>query len=211
MSVPPVFPAVVADVLDALPPRLRKRVDASLGRVAEWTVTADADTATAALDAETTLTWTLRRGVLTTADDLVCSCLIAPKCLHRGVAVAAADVAEGDREPVEVPGEPVPGEPVPDAVEATSEDERAAAGALWEACGTVLRAGAAGSGAVVRAGLLRAVHVARVAGLHRAAANGLRIAAALAAARAGDSSFDREALTAELVELMLLCHDLRAG
>ncbi|QQQ73396.1 hypothetical protein IOD16_18980 [Saccharothrix sp. 6-C] len=211
MSVPPVFPAVVADVLDALPPRLRKRVDASLGRVAEWTVTADADTATAALDAETTLTWTLRRGVLAAADDLVCSCLIAPKCLHRGVAVAAADVAGGDQEPVEVPAEPVPGEPVPDAVEVTSDDERAAAGALWEACGTVLRAGAAGSGAVVRAGLLRAVHVARVAGLHRAAANGLRIAAALAAARAGDSSFDREALSAELVELMLLCHDLRTG
>ncbi|XVS60875.1 hypothetical protein ACQPYE_21450 [Actinosynnema sp. CA-299493] len=208
MSVPPVFPAVVADVLDALPPRLRKRVDASLGRVAEWAVTVDADTASAVLDAETTLTWTLCQGVLTTADDLVCSCLIAPKCLHRGVAVAAADVAEGAQEPVAAPDEP---EPVLDTVEATSDDERAAADALWEACGTVLRAGATGSGAVVRAGLLRAVHVARVAGLHRAAANGLRIAAALAAARAGDSSFDREALTAELVELMLLCHDLRTG
>ncbi|MEV1119487.1 hypothetical protein AB0I91_30925 [Actinosynnema sp. NPDC049800] len=213
MSVPPVFPAVVADVLDALPPRLRKRVDASLGRVAEWTVTADADTARAELDAETALTWTLRQGVLTTADDLVCSCLLAPKCLHRGVAVAAAEVAAGVDEPaevaegVQVPAE-VPDEPVPDT---TSDDERAAASALWAACGTVLRAGATGSGAVVRAELLRAVHVARVAGLHRAAANGLRIASALAAARAGDSSFDREALTAELVELMLLCHDLRTG
>jgi hypothetical protein len=129
MSVPPVFPAVVADVLDALPPRLRKRVDASIGRVAEWTVTVAADTARAELDADTALTWTLREGVLTTADDLVCSCLIAPKCLHRGIAVAAADVAEGTQETVAVPDEPVA-----DAVEPTSDAERAAAGALWDAC-----------------------------------------------------------------------------
>ncbi|PSL51741.1 hypothetical protein B0I31_11854 [Saccharothrix carnea] len=206
MSVPPVFPAVVGDVLDALPPRLRKRVDASLGRVAEWTVTAADDTARATLDPETTLTWTLRGGVLTAADDLVCSCLLAPKCLHRGVAVAAADVAHAVAEPVAVPDEPVPA-----VAETISDDERAAAGALWAACATVLRAGATGSGAVVRAELLRAVHTARVAGLHRAAANGLRIAATLAAARSGDPTFDREALTAELVELMVLCHDLRTG
>ncbi|MCE6997178.1 hypothetical protein LZG04_20570 [Saccharothrix sp. S26] len=208
MSVPPVFPAVVGDVLDALPPRLRKRVDASVGRVAEWTVTADADTARATLDAETTLTWTLRAGVLTAADDLACSCLLAPKCLHRGIAVAAAEVSDGVPDPTEAPTEPVAAELDPGQVETTSEDERAAASALWQACATVLRAGATGSGAVVRAELLRAVHTARVAGLHRAAANGLRIATALAAARSGDSSFDREELTAELVDLMLLCHDL---
>ncbi|MFE9750503.1 hypothetical protein ACFYOT_36840 [Saccharothrix saharensis] len=212
MTVPPVFPAVVGDVLDALPPRLRKRVDASLGRVAEWTVTVDADTAGVTLDAETTLTWTLRQGALTAADDLVCSCLLAPKCLHRGIAVAAAQVADGV--PETVPDQqPVPdASPAADALDETpSEDERAAAAVLWQACATVLRAGATGSGAVVRAELLRAVHTARVAGLHRAAANGLRIAATLAAARSGDPSFDREALTAELVELMLLCHDLRTS
>ncbi|WP_367128568.1 hypothetical protein [Saccharothrix sp. HUAS TT1] len=213
MSVPPVSPAVVADVLDALPPRLRKRVDASLGRVGEWAVTASADAAHAALDSETALTWTLRAGVLTSADDLGCSCLLAPKCLHRGIAVAAADVVDAVED---APGaEPVV-EVVPEAAsevasEVVSEDERAAVDALWGSCAAVLRAGAAGSGAVVRAELLRAVHSARVAGLHRAAATGLRIAAALAAARAGDSSFDREELTAELVDLMLLCHELRAG
>ncbi|ONI84705.1 hypothetical protein ALI22I_29765 [Saccharothrix sp. ALI-22-I] len=212
MTVPPVAPAVVADVLDALPPRLRKRIDASLVRVAEWTVTADADTAHATLDSETALTWTLSQGVLTTADDLVCSCLLAPKCLHRGIAVAAADIAAADAPEAAAPeaAAPVTVEVVPDA-ETTSSGERAAATALWEACATVLRAGATGSGAVVRAELLRAVHSARVVGLHRAAANGLRIATALAAARAGDSSFDRELLTAERVDLMLLCHDLRTG
>ncbi|WP_033440465.1 hypothetical protein [Saccharothrix sp. NRRL B-16314] len=214
MTVPPVSPVVVADVLDALPPRLRKRVDASLSRVVEWAVTVDGDSAQAALDAETALTWTLHGGALTSADDLACSCLLAPKCLHRGIAVAAADIASdiaadmvSDAVPDAAPE--ASAAPVEADTESASDSERTAAAALWEACATVLRAGATGSGAVVRAELLRAVHTARIAGLYRASANGLRIAAALAAARAGDSSFDRELLTAELVDLMLLCHDLR--
>ncbi|MEO6086581.1 MAG: hypothetical protein ABIQ18_26050 [Umezawaea sp.] len=207
----PVAPAVLADVLDALPPRLRKRVDTALDRAAEWVVTVDGGTASAVLDADTTLTWTLHDGVLTAADDLVCSCLLAPKCLHRGIAVAAAEVADVGAGPTPEAEAEVKAEATAAPAAEVREDERAAATALWEACATVLRSGATGSGAVVRAELLRAVHIARVAGLHRAAAGGLRIAAALAAARTGDSSFDREVLTAELVDLLLLCHDLRTS
>lgn len=254
-ALPPVAPGVVADVLAALPPRLRKRVDTALDRAAAWEVTRRGDTARAELDPETTLTWTLRAGVLVAADDLACSCLLAPKCLHRGIAVAAADIAEPDHpEPVEDTApveEPAAAGEAGHALAAgarratapaagtervstagadraaapeagtdratgagravAAEADRAAATALWEACATVLRSGATGSGAVVRAELLRAVHSARVRGLHRAAATGLRVAASLAAARAGDSSFDREVLTADLVDLMLLCHDLRTG
>ncbi|QFZ19462.1 hypothetical protein [Saccharothrix syringae] len=242
-ELPPVAPAVVADVLDALPPRLRKRVDAALDQASDWEVTREGDVARAAPTPEATLTWTLHDGVLATADELVCSCLLAPRCLHRGVAVAAAGIAEAPNPdpPTNVPdpaapdpaapnsappapappaagvpaglapaSAPSPATPAPPSPTPIREDERTAATALWQACATVLRSGATGSGAVVRAELLRAVHRARLAGLHRAAANGLRIASSLAAARTGDSSFDRAVLTAELVELMLLCHDLRA-
>ncbi|MBB5953618.1 hypothetical protein FHS29_000188 [Saccharothrix tamanrassetensis] len=265
-TLPPVAPAVVADVLDALPPRLRKRIDASLDRAETWEVTIDGGTARAELDADTALTWTLHGGVLTAADDLTCSCLLAPRCLHRGIAAAAAPIADPAGPDLTAPDPAAPdssapgsaapdsttdglaaGEPTADtpaAANSTSGDsagtagtagrpaagvtlpttdplsdpptgvranERAAATSLWEAGTTVLRAGATGSGAVARAELLRAVHTARVAGLHRAAAGGLRIASALTAARTGDSSFDRETLTAELVDLLLLCHDLRTA
>lgn len=50
MTPPPVAPAVVADVLDALPPRLRKRVDAALDKAAAWQVVVDGDGARAELD-----------------------------------------------------------------------------------------------------------------------------------------------------------------
>ncbi|MEJ2852648.1 MULTISPECIES: hypothetical protein [unclassified Saccharothrix] len=269
MTPPPVAPAVLADVLDTLPPRLRKRVDTSLDRATTWEITTTPTEARAELDPDTTLTWTLHDGVLTDADDLTCTCLLAPKCLHRGVAVAAAPItdpatttppeattAEATTPAATTPGtdptaastpgtatdptavtratDPTAANPATDpttttpaaasdpAVEASGTfpsdpvievrpDERAAATALWAACATVLRAGATGSGAVVRAGLLRAVHSARVAGLHRAAAGGLRIAASLAACHTNDSAFDREVLAAELVDLMLLCHDLRTA
>ncbi len=243
MTLPPIAPAVLADVLDALPPRLRKRVDASLDRTTTWAVTATSTVATADLDEDTSLTWALRSGVLTTADDLTCTCLLAPKCLHRGLAVAAADIADpvGTTDPGEPTGsagpagsadvtsqtdnpltpaaqraegnapDPARTSTIAAGAEGVGPEQRAAASGLWAACATVLRAGAGGSGAIVRAEVLRAVHSARVVGLHRAAAGGLRVAAGLAAARSGDSSFDRDALAAELVDLMLLCHNLRAG
>ncbi|ASO21148.1 hypothetical protein FHR81_002115 [Actinoalloteichus hoggarensis] len=249
-DVPPVAPSVPADVLDALPPRLRRRVDASTRRAADWTVTRDGDTARAELDEDTALVWTLCGGVLATADDLTCGCLLAPRCLHRGIAVAAAEIAEiavdagSAADPTEsvgtaapsgpaVPGAkgapripPTQGPPTPTsragapgsetdqptsaAAPRLGEQERAAVAAVWSAGAAVLRAGATGSGTVIRAELLRAVHGARLAGLHRIAATGLRIATALAAARAGDSVFERTRLTADLLDLLLVCHDLRS-
>ncbi|GAA2976921.1 hypothetical protein [Actinokineospora diospyrosa] len=202
MTLPPVAPEVVPEVLDALPPRLRKRIDGALDRAGTWQVENTDTGARAVLDADTTLTWTLHSGVLTVADGLVCSCLLAPKCLHRAIAVAAAEVGETSVVVEEVPV--VEGDPV-------REDERAAAGALWAACAEVLRVGATASGAVVRGEVLRAVHSARVVGLHRAAAGGVRVATGLAEAKAGASSFDRETLADDLVEVMLLCHDLQTG
>ncbi|MBM7773701.1 hypothetical protein JOD54_003905 [Actinokineospora baliensis] len=208
MTLPPVAPAVVPDVLDALPPRLRKRIDGALERASTWVVEATESGARAVLDADTTLTWTLHSGVLIAADDLVCGCLLAPKCLHRAVAVAAVpvgDVGAVDDVPVAVEEAPVAqGDPIRD-------EERAAAVVLWAACAEVLRVGVTASGAVVRGEVLRAVHSARIAGLHRAAAGGVRIATGLAEAKAGASSFDRETLADDLVEVMLLCHDLRDG
>jgi hypothetical protein len=241
-ALPPVAPEVLADILDDLPPRLRKRVDTALPRASSWPIAINADQATATVDDETTLTWHLTNGILTTADALACSCLLAPRCLHRGVAVAAAETAEppiadSRTEPDEITPEPeatttthsdtfpgasvgaTPGtsagthtdSPVPSPSHVFTETQRVAAARLWDAGASVLRAGASGSGTVVRAELLRAVHQARVAGLHRAAASGLRVAAALVAARANDASFDRAVLTDDLLDLLLLCHDLRTG
>lgn len=202
MTLPPVSAAVVATVLDALPQRLRKRVDAALDKASTWTSSTVESKCTVVVDDDTTLVFTLQDGVLASADDLTCTCLLAPKCLHRAVAVSVAPavavaVAVGPEPPV--------------STVSLSAEALTAAGLLWEAASAVLQAGVSGSGAVVQASLLRAVHTARLAGLYRASTVALRVVAGIRAAHARSSEFHRATMTADLSELLLVCHQLRSG
>jgi hypothetical protein len=199
-DLPAIAPHVLADVLDDLPPRLRRRLDAAVGGAAGWSIESTADGATATLDADTVVTWRLHDGVLTAAADLTCGCLLAPKCLHRAVAVAAAPVTAETAAPAAAEA------PVPVETTAASPAEVAAARALLTAAGRVLDVGATGAGAATRAELLRAVHAGRIAGLHRPSAAGLRVAAALV-----DGGVSRDVLAADLTGLLLACHDLVEG
>nr|WP_042183373.1 hypothetical protein [Kibdelosporangium sp. MJ126-NF4] len=201
MTLPPVAAPVVAEVLDHLPTRLRKRLDAALDKAKSWTVD---DSGTVVVDEDTRLTFTLTDGVLATATDLVCSCLLAPKCLHRAIAVSVAPVGSGTV--LEAP----PAGDAPPEMELT-QSQSVAADLLWHAGSTIVRAGVSGSGAVARAELLRAVHVARLAGLHRASAAGLTVAASLLAAQTGDPAYRREELTGQVHDLLVVCHGLRTG
>ncbi|MBE1464777.1 hypothetical protein [Kibdelosporangium phytohabitans] len=175
-------------------------MDKALGKASSWTV---AESGTVVVDEDTRLTFTLTDGVIATAADLVCSWLLAPHCLHRAIAVSVAPV--GSAAAAEPSDEPV----TPSTkLKAAHQD---AANLLWQAGSTVLRAGVSGSGAVAGAELLRAVHVARLAGLHRAATAGLTVAASLLAAQTGDPAYRRADLTAQVRELLLVCHGLRTG
>jgi len=200
MTLPPVSAAVVATVLDGLPQRLRKRVDAALDKASTWTSSTVDSKCTVVVDDDTTLVFTLQDGILASADDLTCTCLLAPKCLHRAVAVSVAPAVA-----VAVPAE------LPVSAVELSPEALAAAGLLWEAASTVLQAGVSGSGAVVQASLLRAVHTARLAGLYRASTVALRVVAGIRAAHARSSEFHRATMTADLSELLLVCHQLRSG
>src|SRR5437667_626280 len=91
-TLPPVAPLVVAEVLDQLPQRLRKRVDTALAKADSWISSTVDDKCTVSIDSDTTLVFTLRDGVLTADADLTCNCLLAPKCLHRAIAVSVAPV-----------------------------------------------------------------------------------------------------------------------
>lgn len=194
-ELPPVAGHVVADIVEKLPQRLRKRLDASLEH--HWQIEESGDRCTVTIDADTTVTFRLTNGILAAADDLTCNCLLAPRCLHRAVAVSTAPVSQHETETVEP------------LARTLSDVGLAAANSLWEAGSAVLRAGVSGTGAVLQAQMLRAAHSARLAGLHRAATAALRVVAGVRAA--GGSAFDRTTLTADLVELLLVCRELRAG
>ncbi|QQM44918.1 SWIM zinc finger family protein [Streptomyces liliifuscus] len=87
---------------------------------------------------------------------------------------------------------------------------RAAAG-LWTAAAAVLSAGTAGTGAVLEAELLRAAHMARLTGLHRAEAAALSVVRCLRTARDPYSPPRLAELVTILRELLLVSHLLKSG
>ncbi|MDQ0963675.1 hypothetical protein QFZ66_007553 [Streptomyces sp. B4I13] len=91
---PPVAPSVTADLVEALSPRLRGRLDAGIAKLAARPVVRDGDTVRIAVDDDTDLELHAPDGVVTTADAIRCGCLLAPCCLHRAAAASAAPVAQ---------------------------------------------------------------------------------------------------------------------
>ncbi|MFF4034215.1 hypothetical protein ACFYZ2_31440 [Streptomyces sviceus] len=230
-ELPPVAPEVVASAVEQLTSRLRKKLDAAIETYATLPVTADGTVRRVRCgeDAEVTLA-PGPSGAVTDAAQAQCSCLLAPRCLHRAAVLGAAPVADADAatEAADEPSEGGPettgpdggaqesGTPVTDVTAGPATDptdltgptgptaaQVAAAAELWAAAAAVLAAGVPGAGAVPQAEVLRAAHTARLAGLHRAEAAALRVVRALRAARARHDGHRLADLVAGLRELLL--------
>lgn len=231
---PPVEPLVLAEAVDGLPARLRKKVDDAVIRAADWLATVDGDQVTVRVDDSTTVTLDVSGGSVRSASAVRCNCLLAPNCLHRAAVLARAPIASDDAPPTEnvAPDDPVPDGPAPDVPSLADEPspagdgpqgttdgaqpaplgpaQLAAAENLWRAGVAVLEAGIAGSGVVLRTSLLRATHEARANGLHHGAALGRRVASGLRSARDGDADFRLAELTDDMRDLLGLTHRLRS-
>ncbi|SER66224.1 hypothetical protein SAMN04487983_10209 [Streptomyces sp. yr375] len=218
---PPVAPSVTAELVEALSPRLRKRLDAGIAKLAARPVVREGDTVRIAVDDDTDLELHAPGGTVTSADAIRCGCLLAPDCLHRPAAASAAPVA--DDEPTD--NTPTPPAPSPEAeaeqnprteAEAGTEAEPetaapaqlAAAQAVFDAAAAVLEAGTDGSGAVLQAELLRAAHTARLAGLPRAAASAISVVTGIRAARSADPAYRQPELAEALRTVLGVAHRL---
>ncbi|MFI6357209.1 hypothetical protein ACIBJF_32205 [Streptomyces sp. NPDC050743] len=208
-ELPPVAASVTAGLVAALSPRLRKRLDAGIAKLADRPAVRDGDTVRISLDDDTDLELHAPDGTVTGADAIRCGCLLAPDCLHRAAAASAAPVAsetkpeadEGSSQESTAAADEVPAEP-----ETADAGQVAAAFALHAAAAAVLEAGAGGAGAVLQAELLRAAHTARLAGLHRAAASAVSVVTALRAARAADPAYRLADLVGGLRDVLSVAH-----
>ncbi|MFJ8207839.1 hypothetical protein [Streptomyces sp. NPDC096033] len=101
---PPVTAEVAAEAVEALSARLRKKLDAAVEGCRDG-AEAGADGSVVVAFGEDAVV-TLRAapsGVVTEAGQAVCSCLLAPRCLHRAAVLTASPVA--DPQPWPLPGE----------------------------------------------------------------------------------------------------------
>ncbi|MFF5022930.1 hypothetical protein ACFY2J_01545 [Streptomyces collinus] len=95
---PPVDPSVTAELVAALSPRLRKRLDAGVAKLADRPAVRDGDTVRIAVDDTIDVELHAPGGRVSSADAVRCGCLLAPDCLHRAAAASAAPIADLDRE-----------------------------------------------------------------------------------------------------------------
>ncbi|MFK0287845.1 hypothetical protein ACIQVL_46300 [Streptomyces sp. NPDC090499] len=229
-ELPAVAPAVTAELVAALSPRLRKRLDAGIAKLADRPVVRDGDTVRVTVDDEgSELELHAPGGVVADVTDVRCGCLLAPDCLHRAAAASAAPVAdasantgstgatgsaEGSHGTAGTGATGAAGQPAPlaGAREIPAPDESAtppqlvASHAVFDAVAAVLDAGTDGSGAVLQAELLRAAHTARLAGLPRAAAAAVSVVTAVRAARAADPAFRLAELVGAVSEALFVAH-----
>ncbi|MFE1809599.1 hypothetical protein [Streptomyces sp. NPDC059533] len=99
-ELPAVAPEVLAEAVESLTARLRKKLDAAIESCgADATREADGSvTVGFGEDAVVTLT-PGPEGTVTRAEQAVCSCLLAPRCLHRTAVLGAAPLADAPLDP----------------------------------------------------------------------------------------------------------------
>lgn len=200
MTRPKIAADVSAALTAAIPPRLVKKLDAEPTLAEKWTWTVSGVTT----DKGETVTFTLAAEVIT---QVVCSCLLAPKCLHVAAVVMLL-------EPDETAATPVPdvAGPAPEAeVAVVSANATEAARRSFRAVADILATGAEATGAFAQAELLRAIHACRSVGLHRLAAAQTRALRSIRELRADKAEFELRVLTADLREALAVAHDLAAG
>ncbi|MEU8620632.1 hypothetical protein [Streptomyces sp. NPDC048623] len=94
---PPVAPDVLADAVEQLSARLRKKLDAAIAGCAGQAAAAADGSVEVRFGEDATVT--LRpgpSGAVTHAEQAVCTCLLAPRCLHRAAVLGAAPLSDGE-------------------------------------------------------------------------------------------------------------------
>jgi len=209
-ELPPVAPEVAAAAVEALTSRLRKKLDAAIETYVAAPVVVEGVVRRVRCgeDAEVVLT-PGPPGAVTDAEQAVCSCLLAPRCLHRAAVLGASPVADAETAAAQDVGTSAEAEPqardtvAPPPQTGPTDAQLTAARSLWAAAAAVLAAGVPAAGAVAQAEVLRASHTARLAGLHRAEAAALRVVRGLRGARSRHDGHRLADLVADLRELLL--------
>jgi hypothetical protein len=191
---PHASPGLLAQIAEKAPARLIKKLDADRSVADKWTW----NDATVVTDSGETVTLTIENGGVSSPESVKCSCLLSPRCFHVLAVVAALPISEDSA---------AAAEEAPQVVEARERvaidsAQKQAARRSREVVADVIAVGANGVGAVLEGELLRVVHDARTAGLHRLAATALRVVRDVRDLRARSDSFSTPALVDDLRDLV---------
>lgn len=219
MSKPSIDPVVVATLTEAAPARIQKKLEAEprLAEAWQWTfseLNVEIDTGSEKVTLSVGST-----GAIGAPELVACTCLLGPRCLHVLAVIHSLPLGNAFSEaPTQEDTTSAHQNDANGAQDTTptqdslplqvSDDARRAARTMLHATGRLLERGAARASLSVANELLRAVHTARIEGLHRMAAAGLRVAESIRMHREGSPGFDRDQLLIEFRELVTVAHTL---
>ena len=220
---PRALAGVVAEIASAASKRLVRKLDASPDMASAWAWrdagvvdTADGrERVEVETDRGEVVTLATKGGVLMSAGDVMCTCLLSPRCLHVLAVVHAlelategsgsSEVADEDADDASDAGDSTKNAPTSVALSAAQID---AVASLRESATELANIGARNAGAIPQARALHAAHTARVHGLHRGAAAALRVVSLGRLLRASSEDFRAEDYLVALRELLWVCASL---
>ena len=236
---PKICPALLATVTEAAPKRLVRKLDNNpqLARRWLWQIVS-------ATDEQEVLQVTTDKGecvtlpltTLAKIEQVQCSCLLAPRCLHILAVLSQLQIADAELA-TETAGSSAAADSsgssaavdssdssaavdssskaaLTDKAEAAStfsEKEIQSARATFETGAQILSAGIPGSGPLLQANLLRVIHSCRTDGLHRLATASLRVLQDIQKYRAESPLFHLSDYTNNLQELLEVAHKIANG
>lgn len=226
-SRPMILPGVLADMTAAAPARLQKKLDKSPNVASSWSWSADDTVWTVAAGEETVR---LQAAVIGSADDVACTCLLAPRCFHVLAVLSVLDIAaetdvEADIETGVETDSQIHAETGSGTAEAAetlrtapqvaaverpvlTAGQQQAVADVRRVLAKIVSAGLRAAGTVLQSRLLRAIHACRSEGLHRLAAATLRIMTNIRQVRVDSDAFACAQASADLLEALEVAHCL---
>lgn len=164
---PKITQLLLADFMENLPRRIRKRIEKSPQAAINWAWNYQKDRTI--VTSENGERITLVGDVLQNAQQVTCSCLLTPRCYHVFACLTILCVVEDDRESVAQKLE----------AKATSEEDEVTIGEeqydasvqAFDILSEILTSGCCNVGLILEAKLLRMIHKAKSVSLHRLAGN----------------------------------------
>jgi hypothetical protein len=209
-ELPSIAAELLAEIIEAAPGRVRKRLDRNPAAASNWqweqanggwTISAGNETVQLHLgDQQTVLN----------SEMVSCSCLLSPKCFHLLAVVTSLTIADEAEPKTDLKTEhDAPSQPESDGDDVEITDGmRGAAQQSLQAIDSLLVSGARASGLIIQSTLLRAAHQSRAEGLVNLSASLIRMAEGIQRLRAGDEHADCDQLCRDTTTAIEAAHGL---
>lgn len=211
---PKITPMFLTQLVEQAPGRVRKRLDSEPAVADSWNWTHQENVWTIQANDET-VRLQIPNGVLTSLDDVSCSCLMSPKCFHILACCSSLPLehSQASAEPnLEEQSSADTSQPSDAQLDTRTVDVtdamRASAILVRETLSTLLRVGARNAGILLQSGLLRAGHASRASDLYALSNTMLRIAEGVQRFRQQSDEADSLALKEDVATAFFACHSL---